>query len=201
MTWINFQLFLVNLIPCFPFDGAQLLRAAVFGVAGGSCRTRLESAIMVFGQGFAFGLIGLSIFTRDLSWGFVNSGWVVVLLTGITLIYTTRFSYIQITSQEDEWSDENADSESYYDDPQRTFDHPSFDYSDDSSNSIYSNWLREKEEERLIQLALSEEEENRRMDSILEKLHQTGIHSLNSEEREILDRVSARLRRQRQQGV
>jgi hypothetical protein len=47
----------------------------------------------------------------------------------------------------------------------------------------------------------AEEEEDRRADEILRKLHDGGISSLTNEERTILDRVSARIRRNRQQGV
>ena len=46
-----------------------------------------------------------------------------------------------------------------------------------------------------------EEEEDRQADEILKKLHNGGLASLSDDERNILNRVSARLRRQRQQGV
>lgn len=199
LTWLNFQMFAINLIPCFPFDGANILRSLIVGVAGYGSRVRLESAIMVFGHGFAFAMIGLSVFIKDLSWGYQNSGWVVLLIGGITLIYATRYSFHQIVNQDEKWADENQELEPYYEDRYRRITQPDFDYSDDSTNSIYSNWLREKEEERLLLRARVEKEDNNRMDSILEKLHCAGIQSLTEEEKEILDRVSARLRRQRQQ--
>jgi Zn-dependent protease len=201
LTWLNFQLFILNLVPCFPFDGGNMLRCLIISVSGGSSRSRLESAVMVFGQGFAFALIGLSVFVKDLSWGYQNAGWVVVLIAGIALIYSTRYSFHQNVDLEEESLKENEELEHYFEDRPTTTGHPNFDYSDDSANSIYSNWLREKEEERLLLQARSEASDHERMDSILEKLHNSGIQNLKPEEKEILDRVSARLRKQRQQGV
>jgi Zn-dependent protease len=202
LTWVNFQLFIFNLIPCFPFDGAQILRNLISFVAVGASRVRMESAIKVMGQGTAFAIIGLAIFLRDSGWGFLNFGWVLMLLGGIALIYSAGFSYDKNTSQENDWIDEeSADLEPYYDDKSGSISYSSFDFADDSDNSIYSNWLREKQEEKILTHVRREEEEHQRLDLILEKLHRSGLQSLNEEERQLLHRVSARLRRQRQQGV
>lgn len=201
LTWVNFQIFIFNLIPVYPFDGAQILRNAISAIATGASKVRLESAIKVFGQGFAFVLIGIAIFIRDSGWGFLNSGWILMLMGGLALIYLTRYSFDQF-SQETEWPEEdNLELEPYYDDHQSAISYSGFDFNEDSDNSIYSNWLREKQEQKILSIVNREEEEHRRLDSILEKLHQDGLSSLTQEEREILNRVSARLRRQRQQGV
>jgi Zn-dependent protease len=202
LTWVNFQLFIFNLIPVYPFDGAQLLRNSFASVASGASKVRLESAIKVFGQGTAFAMIGLAIFLRDSGWGFLNCGWLLMLLGGVALIFLIRYSFDQMTSQESEWPDEdNLDLEPYYEDHQSSISYSGFDFSDDSDNSFYSNWLREKQEQKILSIANREEEEHQRLDSILEKLHREGLPSLSQEEREILNRVSARLRRRRQQGV
>ncbi len=200
-TWVNFQLTLVNLIPCFPFDGARILRAIMTAAFPASPRIRLESAIQVLGHGFALAMIGLAICVRGSGLGVMNCGWIVLMLGGITLIYATRYSYQrQIAEIEDQsWEDDDpANLEPYYADRHFNFDDSNFNYSDDSEPSIYSNWLREKQDERRLDLSRTEEEEYQRVDAILEKLHNDGIASLNQDEREILDRVSARLRRRRQ---
>ncbi len=64
-TWANFQLLLVNLIPCFPFDGAAIVRATVFAMNPDLPKLRLESAIMVMGHAVAFTMIGLAWLVRD----------------------------------------------------------------------------------------------------------------------------------------
>ncbi len=71
----------------------------------------------------------------------------------------------------------------------------------DHENTAYSQWLTEKQQTRLEEELRREEEEDRLADEILKKLHGDGLASLSDEERNILNRVSARLRRQRQQGV
>ena len=76
-----------------------------------------------------------------------------------------------------------------------------FALSANEDNSAYSQWLSEKQEARREDEFKKEQEEDKRADQILEKLHNGGIASLHDEEKLILDRVSARIRRRRQQGV
>ena len=76
-----------------------------------------------------------------------------------------------------------------------------FDFSDETENSAYSQWLTEKRDERREDQQQVEAEEDRHADEILKKLHGGSLSSLTEEERSILDRVSARIRRRRQQGV
>lgn len=199
LSWINFQLLIVNLIPCFPFDGAQLVRTVIRSINDDVSKTRIESAVMVMGHAVAFAVIGLALLIRDYNWGPIHWSWILLLLSGIVMIFSARFSFHEQTRiQQDEWKDQ-ADSEfdSYYDENT----HPSFDYKDDRENLVYSQWLTEKRKERVQQELHSEEEDYRLADEILKRLHGDGLDSLSDGDRLILDRVSARIRRRRQQGV
>ena len=89
---------------------------------------------------------------------------------------------------------DDLDYESVYEDSS-FFDFPSED------NSSYSQWLMEKQEERDRKEREVEKREKEMADEILKKLHSEGIESLAEDEKEILNRVSARLRRSRETGT
>ena len=55
-------------------------------------------------------------------------------------------------------------------------------------------WLEERREARQEKQRQVEEDEERRVDDILARLHITGLDGLSLEDRQILDRVSARYR-------
>lgn len=200
-AWINFQLGILNLIPCYPFDGGQLIRALATSIAMDSSKIRVESTIMLIGTAVGLTSIGFSFFVWEQGLGPGGSGWIFLLVGGIMLLYFARHSFYQELSSPETWGENNSvdqlvqitNEESLY---------SNFDFTDDSENAIYSQWLKEKQEERLQELAREEEEEDRLADAILAKLHDSGIVSLTKDERELLDRVSARIRkRRRQQGV
>jgi len=65
----------------------------------------------------------------------------------------------------------------------------------------YSQWLTERQEERLQHERELELAEDEMADEILEKLHGDGLDSLSDDERELLSRVSERLRRKRGANV
>ena len=197
VTWVNFQLMIINLIPCYPFDGAGIVRSLINAMNTDLTRFRIESAIRLIGNLVAFAFIGLAWFLRDYQAEHFQPTWLLFLMFGITLIFCAKYS-LQIETQESDsdWDEmEEMDYDSIYSDS--SF----FDFAEDSENTAYSQWLQEKQEARRESEIRIEEEEDRRADDILKKLHRDGAKSLTDDERSILDRVSARIRRRRQQGV
>ena len=197
VTWVNFQLMLINLIPCYPFDGAGVVRSLIAMMNVDLPKFRVESAIKLIGHAVAFALIGFAWLVRNYEAGPMHPTWLVLLLFGITLLFSARYSFdLETSKQDEEWNDpEGMDYDSMYTDA--SF----FDFSEDSENYAYSRWLQEKQEQRRENEMRREEEEDRRADEILKKLHGDSLSSLTEEERRILHRVSARIRRRRQQGV
>lgn len=199
-TWVNFQLMIVNMIPCYPFDGANIIRSLIETLNVDVPKYRVESAIKVMGHAVAFACIFLawvvSQYPVDSSLP-IQPTWLLFLMFGITLFFSAQFSLAQQTSvEETEWEDvEDMDYDSIYNDSSI------FDFSDESENTSYSQWLNEKQEERREDQQRIEDEEDRQADEILKKLHGGSLSNLTEEERSILDRVSARIRKRRQQGV
>jgi Zn-dependent protease len=195
-TWLNFQLFLVNLIPCFPFDGSGVLRSIVAAINPALPKVRTEATIMVIGNAVGLAMIGMAWLLYDYNPGPVRPVWLMFLVAGLSLIFSSRYSYArQVGTEDDAWDElDDLEYESLYDEPAY------FDFSDDD-HSAYSQWLSEKHEARQLEERELEKKEERLADEILKKLHRDGVESLSEEERSLLQRVSARLRRRREQGV
>lgn len=198
VTWINFQLMLTNLLPCFPFDGAQILRTIFQSLNPSLPQYRIESAIRVSGTAVALTMMGFAWLMRDFQVGPVQPTWAIWLIGGITLYFAARHSFYAHTAQDvipwDEAksavlaSDSLTDSGSFY-------------MFGESEDPEYSKWLVEKQEERIRDELQIEQQEFESADSILEKLHRDGIDAISKEEQRLLQRVSERLRRKRKLDV
>ncbi len=191
VTWVNFQLFLINMIPCFPFDMAGVLRSVVSWVNPHVAKIRSETSIMVIGHAVAFTMIGFAWLIQDVQTR-IQPAWFFLLAIGITLLFSARYSfYAETANDEEDWDSlDDLDYESLYD--ESSF----FEFPEDETSG-YSQWLAEKQEARKREETRIEREEDRRADEILKRLHHEGIENISEEDRLLLNRVSQRLRRQR----
>jgi len=209
IAWANFQLLVVNLIPCFPFDGAQIIRSMLELLQLDDSKLRSESAIMVIGNGCAFAVIGFAWLLYGQKTGPIEPVWFIMLAAGISMYFAARYSLNQETSR---LLDEQGISEQDCDfDPYVPHDSSFFgltaeeDYQDlaraaidESDNVTQSQWMLENQLARAAREVEQELHEAHLADEILEKLHNGGgIASLSEDDREVLNRVSRRLRRQR----
>lgn len=202
-TWLNFQIFLVNLVPCFPFDGAQIARTLFLMAGQDLSRLKIESTLLAIGQLTAAVCFVLAWMTHKLNVGPLQPTWALLLTAGVTLMFCARYDYqrsLAEAMEDEDWlepelAEEDALSE----------DHEANQFSF-MVEDTYSQWLLEKQRARergsptFDENQLAEEDE-RRSDHILRKLHDQGMDSLTDEERAVLQRVSERLRKQREQGV
>ena len=195
VTWINFQLFLINLLPVFPFDAHKILRSAVWARNPKVSRLKLESALMFIGIGAGLMMLVFAWLLRNHNSGPLQPAWFMFVCAGVIFIFSARYGFHQqTTAVAREWDlDEefNECDNLYEEDDMFDFD------MEDETDSI-SQWLQEKQESREQVERTIEQEEERRVDRILEKLHRDGIESLSDEERTFLNRISARYRRRRQ---
>jgi Zn-dependent protease/CBS domain-containing protein len=88
---INLAVLIFNMVPAFPLDGGRVLRSGLWAVLGSLRRATYWAAL--FGQGFAWLLIGLGIL--ELFSGLVFPG-IWLCLIGIFLNKAARGSYQQI---------------------------------------------------------------------------------------------------------
>jgi len=204
-SWVNFQLMMVNLIACHPFDGAKIVRAVIASFELPLSKYRSEKAIMLIGHTFAFALIGTGIILMIPNYepGIQIAGpsWMVLLVAGVTLFFSARYSMVvETTENEEPWDEfENQELGMMFD----ASESHELSLEADQDSFAYSQWLVEKREARRRYELEVDLEEDVWADRVLEKLHSHGgdLDCLTAPERGVLDRFSARLRRRREQGV
>lgn len=208
-AWVNFQLLLVNLIPCFPFDGVQIVRCLLEMLELDDSRIRSESAIMVLGHAVALALVGMAWLAFDREASVIGPVWLIFLTGGITLYFCGRYSFDRETR--DAVADQNESGTPDWDfDPYLNessfFGEDAGDMLDDTMDGesiTSSQWMLEKQQSRAQQQQERETIEEQLADEVLEKLHLSGggLSVLSNEERTLLDRVSRRLRERREKSA
>lgn len=205
VTWVNFQLMLVNLIPCFPFDGAAVIRSVIDLLDVDIPVHRSESAVLAMGHAAAFTLIGMSWLLRDSEFGALQPAWFILLIAGISLIFAARYSWYRQTIFEDaDWDDlDDGSFDIEYgtpfdgDEDERAF----LEISDKLAMEKELPWLMDEDESFQHGDSAVEAEEEKLADEILIKLHGRSVDCLSESERSLLIRVSERIRRRRAQEV
>jgi hypothetical protein len=115
--------------------------------------------------------------------------WAPLVVLGVMLFFNSR---AEATSIGDAYHDDDGlgyDFSQGYTSLERDLDE-----SQPSGLGPVGRWLEERREARQEKQRQIEEDEERRVDDILARLHIAGLAGLSSEDRQILDRVSARYR-------
>jgi Zn-dependent protease len=173
--WLNWLLFLINLLPGFPLDGGRMLQAALWPWYG----FRQATAVAVY-VGFVTSLVIIiaAVAFNDL----------LTCLLALFIFTTCRHQMIMLESGGEEslfgydFSQGYTSLEGEALPPRRR--QPSF----------WQRWLQRRAFRRRQRDAERREAEERRMDQLLDKVQQHGLTSLTDEERRFLRRVSDRYR-------
>lgn len=183
--WINWLLFIVNLIPAYPFDGGRIFRAALARALG---RRQATLVVARTAQFAALALVVIAWLVRD-SGGGVVPIWFALIVLSIFLFFSA--SKETERRERDPIEDElfGYDFSQGYTSLER-----STDSLDEENPSPISQWLEQRRLARQQREHEQEVDEERRVDEILARLHDVGMDGLNEEERAILERVSARYR-------
>lgn len=187
--WVNWVLAIVNLIPAYPFDGGRALRAAISGMWREHGRLRAELVITRAALISGLVLFAAAWFARNVEGGLLPV-WFALVLLGIFLIFSAQRELQAPTSPEPENDDRlfGYDFSEGYTSLER-----SSNFDEDDTGPI-AHWVEQRRLHRQEQQQQAEAEDDRRMDEILDRVHHLGLGSLTSEEREVLNRVSARYR-------
>jgi Zn-dependent protease len=172
--WINWVLFLLNMLPAFPLDGGRMLQSILWW--RGEFRQATLSTVFV---GFVFMLI-IALY------GVVIDS-VLPLLLALFIYATCRHQwYVLETGGEEplfgyDFSQGYTSLERGEPPPPRQ-KRPNF----------VQRWLQRRAARKLQAEQEEREAEERRLDELLEKVKESGMHSLTEEERRFLTRVSSR---------
>lgn len=190
--WLNWVLFLVNMLPGLPFDGGHIV-PALLRVVGPSLETihivRTSFVVSIIGA-MTLLVMAFVMGSRDSNDFYPAS--MALLPLAVTLFFSARL-YMQhpVDEPPHDWEYEEAfaddlhDASAFYDD----------DFFEQEEEESISDWLAERQLDRERHARQLEEEEEQRADEILAKLHEHGLESLSEEDRSVLQRVSARYRK------
>ncbi len=179
--YINWTLFLINvLLLGFPLDGGRMLQAFLWPRIG-----YRQATIMViftgFGCMFLVGLLGI-IFNE-----------VMVLCLAAYIYFACKKEWLELES-------ETSDDELGYDFSQG---YTSLEKSGDLSSSKpklswWQRWKKARALKKIQSLIQLQEQDENRMDSLLEKLHREGSSSLSDDEHRFMKRFSDRYKNRHQ---
>jgi Zn-dependent protease len=183
--WINWVLFLVNLLPAYPLDGGRILRALL------TPGLEYRAAGLVAVRASKLCAIGILI----LAWALWGEQSAAVLPTWVPLSLLALFLFSSASAEaarmeETEWEEElfNYDFSQGYTSLERTMDPPR------RQRTSMRQWIENRREMRRRKRRWQEQEEERQVDGILLRLHEVGLDGLSAKERALLNRVSARYR-------
>lgn len=181
--WINWLLFAVNWLPALPLDMGRMLRAMFWmhhDPRQGVIWAARVSQLTAVGLWIAAWMIHGSPDYSFASLPFV--------LVGILLFFAAKQETDRL------YDPENEDSPFGYDFSQGYTSLEKATQSRKAPSGPVKKWLDERRAKRLERQQQLEADEERRVDDVLVRLHQLGMHGLSEEERALLNRVSARYR-------
>jgi len=186
--WINWMLMLVNLIPAFPFDGGQAMRAGLSLLWERRGFRHASSVVARIAQVAACVLLLTAWLVRNVAGDGPVPPWFALVLMSIFLFFSARHQprRHELADSEDDFleydfSDDYTDLEHDVDDPH-------------DQNGPLSDWFYQRNQTKLKREQEIEAEDERCIDEVLARLHQLGMERLSDEDRALLQRVSARYR-------
>jgi Zn-dependent protease len=179
--WVNWFLFLLNLVPAFPLDGGRMLQSVLWW------RTDYRQATLwAIGAGFVFMFIFivLALITSEV--------WVLLLAAFIYVSCRRQWIVLETGGEEGLFG---YDFSQGYTSLERDQPAPP----PRRRPNWFQRWLHRRAERRMRRDQEQRETEERRMDELLAKVQSVGLQGLTDEERRFLTRVSAKYRRNRQE--
>ncbi|MES1213648.1 MAG: M50 family metallopeptidase [Singulisphaera sp.] len=187
IAWINWLLFLVNLLPAYPLDGGRVLRSLVWQRKG------YRTAVIVVARVAKVTAFATWIAAWAVHAHYAHATWPLLLL-GILLFFSAKQETDRLQDRESDEGVFGYDFSQGYTSLERNFASTAR-----KSPGLLRQWLDGRREARRVRQKRTEEEDDRRMDEVLARLHEVGRDGLSDEDRALLDRVSARYRN-RQRG-
>jgi Zn-dependent protease len=184
--WVNWVLLVFNLLPAFPADGARALRSVFWPAVGYRSAAQMAARVSFVTAAM---LVLLAWFASDVFPASSVAPSLPLVVLALMIVFCARSQLVKL--DEPEPGDElfGYDFSQGYTSLERTFEthRP-------PSVGFLRRWLNQRRETKIRRRRAQEQEEERRVDGILARLHQTGFDRLSDDERQLLDRVSQRYR-------
>lgn len=169
--WISWVLFLFNLLPAYPLDGGQLLQAIIWKRSDYA-----RGVTIACYSGYVVGVIGLIVS--------IATGQPLVMGLAIYMLLTSWMKLRTADVEDNIYGDFSAGYTSLERDedtgPRR------------KRPGLLKRWMQARKVQRIQRSMRERQQEDERMDSLLDKIFQHGRDSLTDEERRFMERISAR---------
>lgn len=173
--WLNWAMFLFNMLPAYPLDGGKLLQSFVWSRTDDYRRGVVVAAYTGFAVAVLF--LVVSIVTNE------------ALFMGLSLfmLYEASKALAQLEAEEGPFG---YDFSAGYTSLERDDEPPP----KPKRKGWFTRWREARRARRAAREAEERRAETERVDALLEKIARSGKGSLTDEERRFLERVSARRR-------
>jgi hypothetical protein len=172
--YISWVLLLFNLIPAYPLDGGRMFQCLVWA------RTDYRKGV-VYASYTGFGVAVIFLI--------VSITWNESLFMGLAL-FMLYMSSLQLQSLDSEEGPFGYDFSAGYTSLERDDEPPP----KPKKVGWFTRWRQARRARKMAREAEQRQQDEARMDQLLEKIAQHGKNSLTDEERRFLERVSARKR-------
>jgi len=191
--WVNWSLVLINLLPVFPFDGGRALHSVltflwpeVEAKQSHIVICRLGKVLAAVAVVFAFFHFGDSTSQPPL--------WFALLALGIYVFFNSRREELQMmeTEQDDDTVFGYDFSQGYTSLERSTGQETG--PQESKQFGLIGTWLERRREAQRTRETEQEAEDERRVDEVLQRLHEQGMRNLSTDDKALLNRVSERYR-------
>jgi len=188
--WINWLLVLVNAAPVSPCDGVRVYRALLWPAFDyrNSVAIVARAAQILAVTLCLVGWLGHEYLDSELA-----PAWVPLGLATICLFFGARQDLARLEDPDVDDDLFNYDFSQGYTSLERRMDRPK-----QRAAGRVRGWLERRRRARERRRLELERDEERQVDEILARLHETGMNALSPKEKALLERVSARLRNRQQ---
>lgn len=197
--WINWLVFLINLLPVSPFDGGRIVRSAIPLIWPNTRTDQVYLGSMIVSMMTSIGLCVMAWVVRESQVGTLVPMWLVLILLAIVVFFgARRQTQLDLRDLEDLLDHE---SDVYGDKILNAIENRAYDEFDDDEedDQEISDWLYQHKYELEIEVESSEPtvEDDDKLDEILARINDVGMEGLTEYERFILLRASAKFRERR----
>jgi len=191
----NFVLLLVNLLPCYPLDGGQLLHCWLWNRMGshhGALELTLRISKLTAILALLFGGATIVLGFSDESWRFKHP---FLDELGFVSVFCGLFYFITVRQIREQVLYGVEDSGAFGHDFSSGYTSLESSLPREKSPGFLERWRQRRRERKQGKKDARQEDERRRVDELLEKIHEDGMGSLSQRERRFLESASKKLRK------